>query len=495
MVPRLHPRGKSFKGASVYLLHDKQQGQTLGTSFKGAVNYLLHDKGGQTSERVAWTHGANLFSDRPEDAWFEMMDTWRDRQALKRAAGIKATGRDNKAPVLHMSLSWHPDEMPSAEHMKETALSAIKALGLQEHQALLVAHKDEPHPHVHLLVNTVHPVTGKTADLKRSKETLSRWAEAYEREHGRIYCEERVKNNARRQQLREERSATKQRGDFAKAAGRPAPPEKPYEPVKDNSPSRWQWFEKQDIVDRMKALRAEKTAEQKPERDTLWLKHQAERAQIERATESRVDIVRKNVQDLYRPKWREIYRAQTAEKRFLAREATHPFARACYVFANRDRLAAPGKRLSVRDMASLILSPRRLGKRVEAVHERERRTVAQSQKTQQKTLTDRAWAAHRATWHQTTERQAVERKAMQAHHRNERAEIGFAQAKADLAAERAQPPQGRAAETFSQAQQAVPAPAPSPAQESRAAKVARQLREIQDMQKRRGGRDTFERER
>ncbi len=36
-------------------------------------------------------------------------------------------------------------------------------------------------------------------------------------------------------------------------------------------------------------------------------------------------------------------------------------------------------------------------------------------------------------------------------------------------------------------------PAPAPERESRAAKVARQLREIKEMQKRRGGPDPFER--
>ena len=39
MVPRLHAKGTSFKGASAY---------------------LLHDKAASTSERVAWTDTRNL---------------------------------------------------------------------------------------------------------------------------------------------------------------------------------------------------------------------------------------------------------------------------------------------------------------------------------------------------------------------------------------------------------------------------------------------------
>jgi hypothetical protein len=73
----------------------------------------------------------------------------------------------------------------------------LKALGLQDHQAVLAAHHDKEHLHVHIVVNTVNPDTGITAGLKFTKLDLSKWAEAYEREFG-IHCQERVKNNAER---------------------------------------------------------------------------------------------------------------------------------------------------------------------------------------------------------------------------------------------------------------------------------------------------------
>ena len=75
---------------------------------------------------------------------------------------------------------------------------SLEALGLEGHEALIVAHEDTRHPHVHVIANRVDPETGKAAKLGNSKLRLSRWAEGYEREQGRIRCEERVKNNARR---------------------------------------------------------------------------------------------------------------------------------------------------------------------------------------------------------------------------------------------------------------------------------------------------------
>ena len=375
-----------------------------GTSFKGASDYLLHDKGkASTSERVAWFESINLWADRPEHVWHEMWDTWRERANLKREAGLKATGRDNKAPVLHLSLSWHPDEQPTPEHMKEAARSALKALGLQEHQVLLVAHKDEPQQHVHLLINTVHPHTGKTVDLKYSKEALSRWAEAYEREHGSIRCEERVKNNARREELRQDRQSTRQQQDFAKAAGMRPPPDKPYEPVKDRSPPRGTWLDRQEIIDRMKALRAELGSIHNDDQDALWQKHKSERDALEMALHKRLHTVHDNMEAHYKPQWRELYRRQAAEKRNLRQAASHS---------------------------------ERLLKRLDASQERERRSLGTLRKKHQKVEMERVWAAHRERWHQLKERHSGERAALRDHHAAERAGVTFAKAREDILSDR-----------------------------------------------------------
>ena len=55
MVPKLHAKGSSFKGAALYLLHDKNRAQT--------------------GERVAWTETRNLAVDDPETGWRIMAAT------------------------------------------------------------------------------------------------------------------------------------------------------------------------------------------------------------------------------------------------------------------------------------------------------------------------------------------------------------------------------------------------------------------------------------
>ena len=179
MIPKLHAKGASFKGCALYLLHDKEA---------------------STNERVEWTETRNLATNNPEAAWRVMAATALDQSRLKEEAGIKNTGRRSKQSVLHLTLSWHPDETKnvSREEMMRAANGALRALGAQDHQAMIVSHNDEPQKHVHVLLNRVSPADGRMLSSSKEKLALSKWAEKYERERGSILCEERALNNAAR---------------------------------------------------------------------------------------------------------------------------------------------------------------------------------------------------------------------------------------------------------------------------------------------------------
>ncbi len=65
---------------------------------------------------------------------------------------------------------------------------------------------------MHVVVNRVHPETGKAATLSNSKLVLSKWAQEYEQQQGQIVCPQRVENNARRM-----------KGEFVRQARVPRP--------------------------------------------------------------------------------------------------------------------------------------------------------------------------------------------------------------------------------------------------------------------------------
>ncbi len=169
-----------------------------GKSFKGLSDYLTHDPEANTNERVAWTHTQNLANDHVPSAVDEMLWTARNAELLKQEAGVRAGGRATEDPVKHVSLNWSPEENPTREHMIETTEGFLRHMKWQEHQAVMVAHNDK-HPHVHVMINAIHPETGLHLDDGLERRRAQAWALEYERAHDRIYCEQRLKNPEERE--------------------------------------------------------------------------------------------------------------------------------------------------------------------------------------------------------------------------------------------------------------------------------------------------------
>lgn len=178
MVPRITSKGKSFKGAGAYFLHDLKA---------------------QTAERVAFTHTENMLTDDPEVALKVMAWTAQHARELKEISGQKLTGRQAENPVYTYCLAWAPDQNPDQAHMVAFGRRSLEALGLADHEALFVAHNDTDHLHLHVIANRVHPVTGLMAKMSQDRIALSRLAQSYEQETGQVYCHARVANNEKRE--------------------------------------------------------------------------------------------------------------------------------------------------------------------------------------------------------------------------------------------------------------------------------------------------------
>ena len=293
MVPRVAGKGRSFKGAGLYYLHDKKA---------------------RTSERVAFTETHNLPTDNPERAMRFMAHTAQRQAELKLAAGIPATGRKLTQSVYVYSLAWHPEEQPDRGEMLAAAQDTLKVLGLEEHEAVLVAHNDEPHPHIHVIVNRVHPRTGKAAGLSCDHLTLSRWAEDYERRQGQIRCAQRPINNAERRRRKGSRGGRDESGF-----------------VKDRSLDtatfrRWR-------AQRLKAAFDRRQSEQR----ALSARHAGHRQALHEEKERRIDDLRDRLRQEFKPEWAALFQQQRAEQRELKKARTAALSRLRYYLRHRDR--------------------------------------------------------------------------------------------------------------------------------------------------------------
>lgn len=143
--------------------------------FQSSALYLAGRTRGQSTDRVEWLETRNLET----------------RDPVAAAAVMDATAARNvrcKAPVYHFVLSFDPkDEKAkriSPEAMREIAAETIERLGLQEHQLMVYAHRDTKHPHMHFLVNRIHPLTGKAFDRHEDGKRLTGLCRDIARERG-----------------------------------------------------------------------------------------------------------------------------------------------------------------------------------------------------------------------------------------------------------------------------------------------------------------------
>jgi hypothetical protein len=142
-----------------------------GRRFAVLARYLLRGRSGEESERVAWTVGRNLGLDDPELA----------------AVLMQATADDNprvEVPVYHLTINFDPHDPVTPAEMQAVADRVLGDLGLADHQALLVAHQDRAHPHVHVMVNRVHPETGVAWERWQDRPRIERTLRELERELG-----------------------------------------------------------------------------------------------------------------------------------------------------------------------------------------------------------------------------------------------------------------------------------------------------------------------
>ena len=142
-----------------------------GRRFASLARYLLNGRSGEETERVAWTAGRNLGTDDPELAAVLMQAT--------ADQNVRVTGA-----VYHLTISFDPSDPVTPAQMQTVADRILSDLGLAEHQALMVAHRDRSHPHVHIMVNRVHPETGVAWDRWKDRAQIEQTLRELERELG-----------------------------------------------------------------------------------------------------------------------------------------------------------------------------------------------------------------------------------------------------------------------------------------------------------------------
>lgn len=371
MVPNVTKTGSSFRGAMLYYLHDKREED---------------EQVRLTGERVAWTSTRNLLSDDPEIAVATMRATAADQDRLKRDAGIKSTGRKSDKVVYAYSLAWHPDEKEglSRSEMERAADESLRAIGADKMQAVIVCHTDEPQPHVHVIINRVSPEDGRMHVYSNDRLKLSQWAESYERERGKIWCEDRVENNARRQKD----------GEYIRSnSPTPRSLAKDYDAVlrasNDNEAHSWREAQKASFAN-LSAFGQKQASRHKHEWAALSQRYQDRKEALGktyRGKDSAFKQAEQSVKQAFKPAWRDLFKLQRTEmqgfekreKRLLGK-LENMIAAAKYA----KSIGEPDNRNIISRAFNLMVSAKARRAALQALHGKQRRNLGSNQKTQVK---------------------------------------------------------------------------------------------------------------
>lgn len=144
-----------------------------GAGFMGLARYLVYGPtdGPPQPDRVDWIEARNLPTHDAEAAARFMRATANDSERVQK-------------PVYHLSISFDPNDPVNREVMRQVVDRTLRDLGLQEHQALIVAHKDRAHAHVHVMVNRVHPERCTAWSNSWDFPQIERSVREQERQHG-----------------------------------------------------------------------------------------------------------------------------------------------------------------------------------------------------------------------------------------------------------------------------------------------------------------------
>ncbi|HZS59738.1 MAG TPA: relaxase/mobilization nuclease domain-containing protein [Gemmatimonadaceae bacterium] len=143
-----------------------------GKSFGGLMHYLEVGRSGREYDRVDWIASRNLCGiDDPEIAGRLMEATAEQSLRIQK-------------PVYHVSIAFNPSDPVTRPRMELVADRVLDNLGLRDHQAMFVAHRDREHAHVHIVVNRVHPETGVAWERWQDYPRIERTLRGMERELG-----------------------------------------------------------------------------------------------------------------------------------------------------------------------------------------------------------------------------------------------------------------------------------------------------------------------
>lgn len=143
-----------------------------GNGFSKAVSYSMQEQKQLQEHERAEVLELNNVSGTSRDIGRQMRDIADDRERVQK-------------PVLHIQINFHPDEKLNKEQAAKAVDAVLKEVGIskENHQYVVVQHKDKAHDHYHIVANRVG-MDGSLVSNDRIIERLQVACDKVEQEQG-----------------------------------------------------------------------------------------------------------------------------------------------------------------------------------------------------------------------------------------------------------------------------------------------------------------------
>lgn len=141
-------------------------------------------------------------------------------------------------PTRHWVLSWNEGEQPTAEQADQAARMFLDHLGLSDHQAMWALHGNTHNVHMHIVVNRVHPETGRVTKVNNGWEinaghqaaALIEHAQGWQRQERALYRVEVDRAGRAIPVPAHQRETAREQAQEREQAARPEPAPEPRQP-------------------------------------------------------------------------------------------------------------------------------------------------------------------------------------------------------------------------------------------------------------------------
>ena len=152
------------------------------SSIGRAVKYLTDNQG--KAQRVGYTLTLNC---RTQDLNQSLME-------IESLQTRKQNVRGDK--TLHLIVAFTQNDQLTQKNIGEISKKIVQSLGYENHQCIVVEHRDTDHPHFHILVNKISPINLKMVEHFRAYKKLAEVASQIEKDYGFTITNHQTKQTA-----------------------------------------------------------------------------------------------------------------------------------------------------------------------------------------------------------------------------------------------------------------------------------------------------------